>query len=57
MGDRMKSSTDAQQSESAGGAINATGVYETADGIVLYDSENALAWVQAENALQLSEMA
>lgn len=56
MGDKLRTSTDAQQSDSAGGAINATGVYETADGIVLYDSENALAWVQAEEALRLSEM-
>ena len=56
MGDRMDTSMDAEQSESTSGAINATGVYETADGIVLYDSENALAWVQAAEALELSEM-
>ena len=59
MGDRMDSSTDAQQmtTESASGAMNATGVYETAEGIVLYDTENALAWVQADSAVRLTDIA
>lgn len=37
-------------------AIDATGVYEIGSGVVLYDSEEPLAWVQADNAVKLSEM-
>jgi hypothetical protein len=43
--------------EAAGGALDATGVYETATGVVLYDSEEPLAWVQADNAVKLDEIA
>lgn len=37
-------------------AIDATGVYEIQSGVVLYDSEDPLAWVQADNAVKLAEM-
>ncbi len=38
------------------GSLNATGVYEASNGVVLYDSEEPLAWVQADNAVTLTEM-
>jgi hypothetical protein len=31
--------------------------YETDDGVVLYDAENPLAWVQANSAVQLEDAA
>lgn len=37
------------------GALDATGVYETDSGVVLYDSEEPLAWVQADNAVRLDD--
>lgn len=39
------------------GALDATGVYETASGVVLYDTEEPLAWVQADNAVRPTDMA
>jgi len=38
------------------GRLEATGVYETAGDVVLYDTEHPLAWVQANNAVELAEM-
>ena len=38
------------------GALDATGVYETTSGVVFYDTEEPLAWVQADNAVTLREM-
>lgn len=52
--------TEAQRGETdsdADHAIEVTGVYETRGGVVLYDSEEPLAWVQADNAVVLNEMA
>ncbi len=37
--------------------IDAVGTYETGDGIVFYDTENPLAWVQSASAVHLEEMA
>ncbi|MFC6797559.1 MULTISPECIES: hypothetical protein [unclassified Haladaptatus] len=37
--------------------VETTEVYETEDGIVLYDAENPLAWVQATHAVRLSDVA
>lgn len=37
--------------------IGATGVYETEDGVVLYDVDEPLAWVQSDTAVTLAEMA
>lgn len=37
--------------------IDAVGTYETGDGIVFYDTENPLAWVQSASSVHLEEMA
>lgn len=47
--------SEAETTEQTGG-LNATGVYETAGEVVLYDTEQPLAWVQADNAIELAEM-
>ncbi len=36
--------------------LDGAGLYETGDEVVLYDTERPLAWVQADNAVELSEM-
>lgn len=36
--------------------LDATGVYETAGEVVLYDTERPLAWIEADNAVELAEM-
>ncbi|MFB6178383.1 MAG: hypothetical protein ABEI77_01505 [Halorientalis sp.] len=36
-------------------AVETVEAYETEDGIVLYDAENPLAWVQSTDAVALSE--
>jgi hypothetical protein len=38
-------------------AVAATEAYETETGVVLYDSENPLAWIQADNACVVQKMA
>jgi hypothetical protein len=43
--------------ESEADAVAATEAYETESGVVLYDAENPLAWIQADNARVLQEMA
>lgn len=47
--------TDASRPESAD-AVAATELYETDAGVVLYDSHNPLAWIQARSTLRLDEM-
>lgn len=47
---------ETEASETADGSLNATGAYETQDGVVLYDTENPLAWIQADNAVALTEI-
>jgi hypothetical protein len=37
-------------------AVAAVGAYEEDDDIVFYDTENPLAWVQADRAVELEEM-
>jgi len=37
--------------------MDAVGTYETGDGVVFYDTENPLAWVQSASAVHLEEMA
>jgi hypothetical protein len=37
-------------------AVEATGVYEVDDGVVFYDVDNPLAWVQTREAVTLAEM-
>jgi len=38
-------------------AVETTEAYETEDGIVLYDAENPLAWVQSKAAVTLTDAA
>ena len=37
--------------------VAATDAYEVDDGVVLFDIDNPLAWVEADDAIQLSRMA
>lgn len=57
MADSMDTSTEAHRggTDTGDGALDATGVYETAAGVVFYDSEEPLAWIQADNAVRLDE--
>lgn len=36
-------------------AVAATEAYETEEGVVFYDAENPLAWIQTDAALELDE--
>lgn len=38
-------------------AIRSTEAYEIPDGVVFYDSENPLAWMQADEAIDLDSAA
>ncbi|MUV88296.1 hypothetical protein GJ631_17480 [Natronomonas sp. CBA1123] len=38
-------------------AVETTESYETEEGVVFYDAENPLAWIQAEHVLDLDEVA
>jgi len=38
-------------------AVETTESYETEEGVVFYDAENPLAWMQAENVVILDEAA
>lgn len=49
--------TELDSPESEADAVAATEAYETESGVVLYDAENPLAWIQADNARVLQEMA
>lgn len=42
--------------ESEADAVATTEAYETDSGVVLYNAENPLAWIQADNARVLREM-
>jgi hypothetical protein len=37
--------------------VGGVGVYESDDGVVLYDTENPLAWIQSPLAVTTEEMA
>lgn len=39
------------------GALEATGAYEADGSVVLYDTEQPLAWVESDSAVSLDEMA
>ena len=60
MGDWREPPADEQRVKTTrsadGGALDATGAYETEDAVVLYDTENPLAWIQGSNAVALEEM-
>lgn len=51
--------SESHRSKEAGdvGSVDAVGTYETGDGVVFYDTENPLAWVQTRDAVRLDEMA
>lgn len=38
-------------------AVETTESYETEEGVVFYDAENPLAWIQAEDVVDLDEVA
>lgn len=38
-------------------AVETTESYETEEGVVFYDAENPLAWMQAETVIELEEVA
>jgi hypothetical protein len=40
-----------------GPAVASTEAYETESGVVLYDADNPLAWIQSDSALTREEMA
>ena len=48
---------DSPENEAEAEAVAATEAYETDSGVVLYDAENPLAWIQADNARVLREIA
>jgi hypothetical protein len=47
----------ADDRESAGAATGSIETYETNDGVVFYDAENPLAWVEANETYSLRERA
>jgi hypothetical protein len=38
-------------------AVRSTEWYETEDGVVFYDSENPLAWLQSDHTVELDSVA
>ena len=38
-------------------AVRATEAYEVQDGVVFYDAENPLAWIQSDQTLDLEDAA
>lgn len=44
-------------SPAEGPAVASTEAYETESGVVLYDAESPLAWIQSDSALTRREMA
>lgn len=51
--DRRESTDDGQAEEVALAAVESIEMYESDDGIVIYDSMNPLAWVQSSRAIGL----
>jgi len=59
MSEQTDSTADVSATETGGsadGTLDATGAYETAEGVVLYDTERPLAWLQSDGAVELDEM-
>ncbi len=49
--------SDASRAESTQAtAVPSTESYETDEGVVFYDTENPMAWLQARGAVSLDEM-
>jgi hypothetical protein len=55
MDDDLPTTTRRTDDASQDDAIEATGVYDAEGGTVLYDTEEPLAWIQADHAIALSE--
>ena len=54
--DSVVGESNTETTQFADGTLDATGAYETADGVVLYDTEQPLAWLQSDGAVELAEM-
>jgi hypothetical protein len=54
--DSVAGASDTETTQFADGTLDATGAYETAEGVVLYDTEQPLAWLQSDGAVELGEM-
>lgn len=52
-----RSSQDSADKPDVSEAIAATETYETDEGVVFYDAENPLAWLQSRETITLDEMA
>ena len=53
--DRRESTDDGHSEEVALAAVESIEMYESDDGIVIYDSMNPLAWVQSNHSIGLVE--
>jgi len=53
MGEQTERSADDGQTDA--GAIEATGVYDDDGAVVLYDTENPLAWIEGDDAIEVAE--
>jgi hypothetical protein len=51
----MDSAAESRPSPAVPDAVETTEAYETDDGVVLYDAENPLAWVQASHAVTIKD--
>lgn len=58
MEDQRDTQTTGSRIERTAGerGLDATGVYESGDDVVLYDTEDPLAWIEADHAVALSEV-
>jgi hypothetical protein len=54
--DSVAGASATESAQSTNGTLDATGAYETAEGVVLYDTERPLAWLQSDGAVELGEM-
>jgi len=53
MSEQTEGSADVGQTDTR--AIDATGVYDDDGAVVLYDTENPLAWIEGDNAVEMTE--
>ena len=51
----LDSAEESRQEPAVPDAVETTESYEVEDGVVLYDAENPLAWVQATDAVSLTD--
>ncbi|MXR50101.1 hypothetical protein GRX03_00560 [Halovenus sp. WSH3] len=54
--DPVAGASATERQSSSDGTLDATGTYETAEGVVLYDTERPLAWLQSDRAFEIGEM-